>query len=374
MLGLLLSCLVGCSDSREEPPQQAPQTTAAKKAETAPVEKTEAADPRVAIVGPMNIYLSDILKLTREAEAAPVIGMASGTETESIRQMRRETLRRLIDRRLLVLESAQHPEWVSDASWEEEVQRLYVRMGAEEIEQRRLASGATQDEFDDQFRRFVREEMMIRELAAREIENATPPLESEVRERYEQDRESVFTRPDSWAVYRIERYVDRDAAVRLPELLQDLDRIRSEVAEAVESATSIPAKAERMAPFVRQYSEAEDAQIGYAYIYDSPKVRFDPEFMNRVKGAELGVLSPVFELAGDEKKVGGCFFLAFEHRPGQTVSFETARPVLEKQMMEERTAERRKALFERLEQKFPSEIDEEALNTGLSAPVDAAAP
>ncbi|MCA9443792.1 MAG: hypothetical protein KC964_23540, partial [Candidatus Omnitrophica bacterium] len=76
-------------------------------------------------------------------------------------------------------------------------------------------------------------------------------------------------------------------------------------------------------------------------------------------------LSPVFELAGDEEKVGATFFLVFENRPGDTVSFETAKRVLIQKMMEERKRENRDRLFEELEAQFPVEVKEEALYVGL---------
>ena len=271
----------------------------------------------------------------------------------------------MIDRRLLILGSAQHPEWVSDASWEEQVQLLFSQMGSEEIERRRTAAGATMEEFEEQFRRFVREEMMIRELVARRVESVTPPTEADMKIEYEKERKETFTRPESWAVYHIDRFIPRDQADSLPGLLQDLDRIRSEVADVIQDATTLKAKAEAMAPFVRKYSEAPDAQVGYAYIYDTTKVNFDSELVDRVRNATLGELSPVFELAGDADRVGASFLLVFENRPGDEVSFETAKRVLKQKMEEDRKNENRDNLFAELERQFPIKRYDENLYSDL---------
>lgn len=365
---LAASVLLGCSGNNEErsgaDPVPTEVATVEREGPTQP-EPQASENPLVAQVGPLEFYLEDLLKLTKEDESKALPTLSGEENLKRLGDIRKETLRRMIDRRLLILGSAQYPEWVSDASWEEEVQVLSAKIGAEEFERRRNASGVTKEEFEDHFRNFVREEMMIRELIAREVETATAPTEAELQERYEKDREAVFTRPDSWAVYHIDRYLTRDRASELPKLLENLESVRAQVAEAIASATTPAGKADRMSPLVKQFSEAKDAQTGYAFIYDTPKVNFDKEFVDRVRSATLGELSPVFELAGDEEKLGGCFFLVFEHRPGDTVSFNTAKTVLAKQMVEERVRENRDRLFLRLENQFPVKIFEEAIVVGL---------
>jgi hypothetical protein len=50
----------------------------------------------------------------------------------------------MIERRLLVLGALAHPEWVSDASTEREVQRQLTSLGPDEVERRRKLGGAYQ--------------------------------------------------------------------------------------------------------------------------------------------------------------------------------------------------------------------------------------
>ncbi|MCA9423424.1 MAG: peptidylprolyl isomerase [Candidatus Omnitrophica bacterium] len=374
--GILMTA--GCSKPAEEP--ESKQTT--EKVEVsaereAPVQEAMIAtdSPMVAEVGPLKFYLDDVLKLTRENEDQILPVGPESEKLERLKANRKETLKRMIDRRLLILGAAKHPEWVNDASWEEQVQTLYAKMGAEEIERRRKAAGVGKEEFMEQFRKFIREEMMIRELVAREVESATPPSEEELMAAYEKERDTTFTRPESWAVYHVDRYLPRAEADSLPKVVEELERIRAEVAASISSATTPKAKANLMAPFVKEHSEAPDAQVGYAYIYDTTKVNFDPELVDHVRTATMGELSPVFELAGDEEKVGATFFLVFENRPGDTVSFETAKRVLIQKMMEERKRENRDRLFEELEAQFPVEVKEEALYVGLEdAPNSAESP
>ncbi len=358
---------MGCSNE-EEPATDTAEPTTRTSVEAPPSaseETTAPSDPVVAKVGPLEFHLNDLLKLTQENETSKLLKESDEEAIERLRSIRKETLTRMIDRRLLILGAAQYPEWVSDASWEEEVQVLYSTLGTEEIERRRTASGATKEEFDEQFGKFVREEMMIRELVAREVNSVTPATEEELQKKYEEERDTHFTRPDSWAVYHIDRYIPREESEQLPTLLEELEGIRSKVHEAIRDATSIKDKAVLMEPHVKEHSQAEDAQTGYAYIYDNPEVSFDSEFLNRVRTATLGELSPVFELTGNEERVGGCFFLVFQHRPGETVSFENAQRILEKKMMEEATKDNRDELFDRLEKQFPVQVFEDFLYQGM---------
>jgi hypothetical protein len=265
----------------------------------------------------------------------------------------------------LILEAARHPELVSDASLSAEVKRRLIELGPEEIERRKRLARIPQERFQEDFRKLVREDLMTQEIVRREVDGKLALTEEEMRERYDRDREDLFRRPDSWAVYHIAQYLPRERKNELPELLAHLEEIRAEVGRAIESATNPEACAKRMAPFVKEHSHDPSARSGYVFLYDNPKADFDPAFVTQVKNSDLGHLSEVFELAGDEERVGACFLLAFEHRPGEYAPYERVERILRADMLEEKRKALFAKLFDKLEGDFPVTIHEDHLFCGL---------
>ncbi len=364
--GLLCGCLffslLGCSTGPSGKPASNGQAAPDSPAPTVtPVSSTAP----VAKVGPYRISLEDVLRLTKEKEnlAHPI---TPATPVTTVRKnIRKAHLDEMVTRRLLVLGALQHPEWVSDASCEREVQRQLTTLGPEEVERRRKLAGVAKDDFLSQFRRFIREEMMKREILRHEVEIPGAVTDDEVRQRYERDREKVFHRPDSWAVYHIDQFLPRENAAELPSVREKLEELRTQASRLIESATDPKAKAELFAPLAQEHSQAPDAKTGYAYIYDSPGLNFDPEFVKRVKTATPGELSPVFDLAGDEKNVGACFFLMFEKKDGVYAPFERVERFIRTDLTKEKKESLQKALLERLRNEYKVEIWEDRLYQGI---------
>jgi hypothetical protein len=322
----------------------------------------------VATVGPYRITLGNVLTLTRDREKS-AMPPSPATPVEVVRQrIRNSVLDQMIERRLLVLGAAAHPEWVSDPSCEQEVQKQLVSLGPEEVERRRKLAGVSKDDFLDQFRRFIREELMKREVLRREVHDRVAVSTEEIHQRYVRDKETLFHRPDSWAVHHIEQYLPRERVAELPDLIKSLEVLREEVSHAIESGESPQARAEKMSPYVRTHSQASDAKSGYAYIYDRPEVQFDPELKKRIREATVGELSPVFELAGDEKRTGACFYLVFERKEGVYTQFEQAERIIRADLLKEKTEELQDVLMDRLRAAYPVKIFEEHLYDGIPPP------
>ena len=355
----LILVLLGCAGDPES-------NSASTAAESAGKEETrEADDLVVACVGPLNVFLPEVLTLTHEKEAV-ARAVRPGDTVEDVRKViRREHLRQMIDRRLLILEAARHPDLVSEASLSAEVKRRLIDLGPEEIERRKRLAGIPPERFQEDFRKVVREELITAAFIRREVDEKLTLSEDEMRERYDRDRETVYRRPDSWAVYHVAQYLPRDQEDDLPGLIAHLEEIRAEVGRAIESATSPQTCAERMAPFVKEHSHDPSAQSGHVFLYDTPEADFDPVFVDRVRNSALGQLSEVFELAGDEERVGACFLLTFEHRPGEYAPYERVRRILHADLLEEKRKALFAELFERLESEFPVTIHEERLFHGL---------
>ncbi|MBE7487984.1 hypothetical protein HS121_06960 [bacterium] len=352
--------LQGCT-SRGEPEGQTKPVAASQPSPT-----PAAQNPEVAAVGPYRILLNDVLLLCdeREKTAHPV---AEATPVSVIRKkIRKNYLDQMIERRLLVLGALAHPEWVSDASTEREVQRQLTSLGPDEVERRRKLAGVSKDDFLMQFRRFIKEELMKREILRREVEQKNEVTEEMVKARYENDREKVFYRPDSWAVHHVDQYLPKEKAADMPSLKAKMEALRDQASSLIASATSPEAKAALFAPFARENSQHSDAQTGYAYIYDRLDVKFDPEFVKRVKEATLGELSQVFELSGDDKQIGYCFFLTFEQRPGIYTPYEQAARIIHVNLLKEQSQKLYQELLDRLRQEYKVNIKEENLFMGIS--------
>jgi hypothetical protein len=353
---------------QSEPPDASHSGSPSKQ--TVEEASTPPASPLAATVGPLRITLEDVLKVTRESEKGAHPPHAQMTVADVRKNIRKAALDPMIERRLLILGALEHPEWVTDASAEQEVQRQLVSLGPDEVERRRKLANVPKGMFMDQFRRYVREEMMKREVLQHEVTEKVSVSAEEIRKRYEEKKEEVFHRPESWAVYHVDQYLPREKASELPALIGSLEVLRSEASHLIEKAPSPKAKADLFAPFVRKHSQAPDSQTGYAYIYDDPKVQFDPAFLSRVKEATLGELSPVFELAGDDKKVGACFFLVFERNPGVYTDFEHAEHTTRADLLKEKSEAVREALFERLRAEYPVKIFEDTLGQGTGEAIE----
>ncbi len=373
VLPLLLLGLLGCASEPKGPPPagqaRAVSESAPDRAEPTPTTQATADSPAddltVAVVGPYKITLADLTLLTKEREAAAQPAMATMTVTDVRRRMRKEYLDDMVERRLLILGAREHPEWVKDGSVELEVRKRLAELGPDEVERRRKIANVPQESFLDEFRRFVQEELALREILRREVLEKVAVTDEEVRSRYELEREKTFHRPQSWAVYHIDRFLPKEKAAELPALVERMEVLRSEVAAAIASATSPRAKADLMVPFVKTHSEAPDAQTGYAYIYDTEGLRFDPEFVNRVRGSTPGELSPVFDLAGDESRVGSCFFLTFDRKEGVYTPTENAFRTVRVLLRREKGEALQHELFERLRRDYPVRVHEDKLFTGL---------
>ncbi|MCG3197660.1 MAG: hypothetical protein GHCLOJNM_02149 [bacterium] len=368
----LLVFFYGCASEPKGPPpaeqaKAASETTPARvePTPTAPGGAENPADVTVAVVGPYKITLADLTLLTKEREAAAQPAMATMTVTDVRRRIRKEHLEEMVERRLLILGSKEHPEWVKGGSVELEVKKRLAELGPDEVERRRKIANVPKESFLEEFRRYVREELMQREILRREVNEKVVVTDEEVRERYERDREKTFHRPQSWAVHHIDRFLPRGKAAELPALMERMEALRSEVASVIASATAPRAKADLMVPFVKAHSEAPDAQTGYAYIYDTEGLRFDPEFVNRVRGSTPGELSPVFELAGDETRVGACFFLTFDRKEGVYTPTESALRTVKALLRREKGEALHNALFERLRRDYPVRVFEDRLFSGL---------
>lgn len=368
----LLVFFYGCASEPKGPPpaEQAKavsETTPARvePTPTAPGAAENPADLTVAVVGPYKITLADLTLLTKEREASAQPAMATMTVTDVRRRIRKEHLEEMVERRLLILGSKEHPEWVKGGSVELEVKKRLAELGPDEVERRRKIANVPKESFLEEFRRYVREELMQREILRREVNEKVVVTDEEVRERYERDREKTFHRPQSWAVHHIDRFLPREKAAELPALMERMEALRSEVASVIASATAPRAKADLMVPFVKAHSEAPDAQTGYAYIYDTEGLRFDPEFVNRVRGSTPGELSPVFELAGDETRVGACFFLTFDRKEGVYTPTESALRTVKALLRREKGEALHNALFERLRRDYPVRVFEDRLFSGL---------
>lgn len=365
----LLVCLVisgigllGCPSQPTQPPTEPAQESAAPAAESAaPAEPPS----KVAQVGPFEIQREDVLLLTREQEAVAKPISSASTVADVRRWIRRGTLDVMIERRLLLLGAIEHPEWVTDASAEAEVQRQLTSLGPQEVERRRNLAGLSKDEFDDQFRRFVREELMKAAIIRTEVDEKLVVTDEEIQAKFEQEKMERYRRPESWAVHHVDLYLPRSRAEEMPALRNKLESIRSEAAHAIESATDIKSKAEAFVPFVRKYSEAAEAQNGYAYIYDDPKVQFDPALKERVKLVTPGELSPVFDLAGDSERVGASFVLVFEHKPETIATLEQAERLVRTDLTNEKRERLVNGLLDRIRATYPVTIDEDALYYGV---------
>lgn len=358
--------LGGCSSNQPESPASRPVSQSVGATSTSTPAPDSATSPTiVAKVGPFHITLEDVLRLSKDREkVAHPIGSVTPVETVR-RDIRKDCLDEMIRRRLLVLGALKHPEWVSDASCEQAVQKQLASLGPEEVERRRQLGGVSKDDFLSQFRRFIREELMKREILRHEVDEKAIVTEEDIKARYERDRVKMFYRPDSWAAYHIDLYLPREQADQLPSIREKLERLRTEAARLIESATNPQAKAGIFAPMVQKHSQAPDAKTGYAYIYDTPEVSFDREFVERVKTCTIGELSPVFDLAGDDKKVGVCFFLAFEMKPGVYTEFERARKLIRFDLTKEKRASLHKDLLERLKNEYKVQIWEDRLYQGI---------
>lgn len=360
---LLIVVLTGCSSPPS--PQNSPKGNTGSPSPTA-VETSKASSSLVAKVGPYRISLDDVLRLSAEKEkVARSIDPATPITTIR-RNIRKAYLDEMVVRRLLVLGALQHPEWISEASCEREVQKQLTSLGPEEVERRRKLAGVSKDDFMGQFRRFIKEELMKREILHREIEIPAVVTDEEIRQRYEKVREKSFYRPESWAVYHIDQILPREKASELPSIRERLEQLRTQASRLIESATTPQAKADLFAPMVQEHSHAPDAKTGYAYIYDTPEVEFDPEFVKRVKTATLGELSPVFDLAGDDKTVGACFFLVFQKKEGMYTPLDRAERLIRADLTREKMESLRKALLERLRNEYKVEIWEDALYQGIN--------
>jgi len=365
LLGVSVTLVFGCggkapSDNISGSPKstESPQRSKERSPDT---------DPVVAVVGGLKIHLNEVLALSRDDEKSAKAVRPEDTLTDIRKKIRRNRLDEMIERRLLVLGSVEHPEWVSDVSCENEVQRRLADMGPTEVERRKkLAGFPTTDAFLKQFRRFVREELMKKALLRHEVGEKVHVSEEEVRKRYDEEKDTVFHRPVSWSVYHITHYLPREKKDRLPHLLEQLEGIRERVSKAIESATSLEEKGRLMVPFVRKDAEREDSGSGFAYLYDTPKAAFDPAFVSRVKTAVVGELSQVFELAGNEKRVGGCFFLVTETKKGEYAPYRRVRKTLRAQILDEKRKVLRENLSKNLRKRFPVTVFEDLLYKGLT--------
>ncbi|NUN96827.1 MAG: hypothetical protein HUU16_11695, partial [Candidatus Omnitrophica bacterium] len=251
----LLVFFYGCASEPKGPPpaeqaKAASETTPARvePTPTAPGAAENPADLTVAVVGPYKITLADLTLLTKEREAAAQPAMATMTVTDVRRRIRKEHLEEMVERRLLILGSKEHPEWVKGGSVELEVKKRLAELGPDEVERRRKIANVPKESFLEEFRRYVREELMQREILRREVNEKVVVTDEEVRERYERDREKTFHRPQSWAVHHIDRFLPRGKAAELPALMERMEALRSEVASVIASATAPRAKADLMVP------------------------------------------------------------------------------------------------------------------------------
>lgn len=365
--GLALVFRSGPSPESTEAEVQDPP--ADRPSENPPTRSDADPNPVVATVGPLEIRLKDLTDLSESSETAVENLEESTATTLSKRRVRERFLDDMIERRLLVLGSARHPEWVTDASWEVEVQRRLVEIGPDELERRRTLAGIPKEEFFADFRKHVREEMMKDAILAREVDSHLEVTEEELKNRYETDRESVYYRPPAWGIYRFERFIPRDPDVDTAPLQEEVERIREQVAGRIDAATNPRGMAQRMAETLEESFDPETDRAGHAYVYDMPKAEFDPALKSHLRNCVIGDLSPVFELAGDAERRGFCFYLPYSHQPAEEAPFDRVRQVLRGQIREEKKKEQTSALFERLKKEFPVEIHSERLD--LDPPMEA---
>jgi len=325
-------------------------------------------NPVIATVGPLEIRLGDLTDLSRTSEIAAENLKETSGGLEAKRRVRERFLDDMIERRLLVLGSAKHPEWVTDASWEAEVQRRLVEIGPAELERRRSLAGIPKEDFFADFRKHVREEMMKAAILAREVDSKLEVTEEELKGRYEADRESVYYRPPAWGIYRFERFVPREPAADPAELKEEVAAVREQVAAQIASATHPRGMAQAMAEALRGRLDPQTDRAGHAYVYDMPKADFDPALKSHLQTCVVGDLSPVFELAGSPEELGFCFYLPYARQPAEQAPFERVRQVLGGQLREEKKKELTDALFERLRKEFPVEVHSELLD--LEPPMD----
>jgi len=362
----VLLTLSACEKGREAPaPQQAAPDTGESAPMPAPTTKGEKPIV-VASVGPYDISLMDLLKVSKTAEdRAKAVGDATVEEVRRLTRKRR--LDEIIRKRLLVLGARAHPEWVTDASVTAKVKEQIKALGPAEVDRRRELAEVSEEDFVAKFTQFIREKMMFDAITRHEVTENIVITEGELKEHFDQNYETFFNRPDSWSVYQIERYAPRDDPQRLGEVMEELERIRSQVSHAIQDSATPEAKAQAMKPFVHKYNESEGGGQHFSYIYDTPAVNFDPELMSRLRSATVGELSPVFRLAGDEDRVGGCFFLAFKKVLGVHSKFEDVRKTIYGILYEKREKVLVDQMYERLRSEYPVTLHEDRLYHGIEA-------
>ena len=145
----ILLFIEGCGESDSAIPKESETPTSENRNPTSSSLASDAVV--VATVGPLKIHRGEVLKFTEHLEKGARLAREGESLEEVRKNIRKRGLQSMIDRRLLVLGSAQHPEWVTDASWEIEVQHQLTEMGADEVERRRQLAGLPKEEFFEQF-------------------------------------------------------------------------------------------------------------------------------------------------------------------------------------------------------------------------------
>src|SRR5690606_16737870 len=121
-------------------------------------------------------------------------------------------------------------------------------------------------------------------ILRQEVEGRSVPTEEEMKARYEKDLEAVYHRPDSWRAIQIILPVTGEAG------LEHLERLRGEMARAVEDASGIAQAAGVASQLAQTWEMSEGILFKQVVYYDTPKAIFDAAFLDRLKRSEAGDL------------------------------------------------------------------------------------
>jgi len=312
----------------------------------------------VARVGNAYIYLSDLLRSSRddEARAVPVPGLS---QEQLVFRIRYERLDRLVVRETLRQEAVEMDiqvtdeeveAWINDAgSWgtPEVLGRYYPWL--------RGLSG-------EEFREAVRVDMMVFQAGRKRMGEISPVTDGEVRRFYEEHRETLRT-PAQIKTFVI--LIRKEGRTR-EEALRKINAIRESLVADLGAAETWEAQTRVFADYARLYSEHPESDMGgYWVVYNTAddQKRFS-ELEKAARELPLRTLSEVREMPD-------AFFITMVEslKEPELPPFELAAEKIRRLVMRERNEDAQNRLFQSLKEKYrPIVYRENILGCGVGEP------
>jgi hypothetical protein len=338
--------------------QQSEQQAGIRSSDPTPTSGTRPADCPVARVGAAYVYYSDLVRASRgdEERAVPVPGWS---REELIFNIRYKLLDKLIVRETLRQEAEEMGIHVTD----EEVDQ-WIEGGGPWTSPETLGGFYPwlRDLSPEDFRRELKVDMMVFRAARQRIGELAPITERDVRNFYEEHRDSLHTPPEVKAFVLLIRKEGRTRE----EALRRINGIRTSLEIDLNAADSWEARSRIFADYARLYSEHHASDMG-GYWVVRPSDKEDEDYRQFER---IAYEVPLQTLSGVHEMKSGFFVTMVESRKeGVLPPYDIAQEKIRGLLLFERNKNSQQELFQLLKEKYrPSAIRENILGCGAGVP------